>query len=142
MTQKTSGTRSFSLLKANVVVVNTNGGSACSGRVLLFHKILLPQFKPRLTSKLPVQKCVDSFIFQSTKKLPEHILIKFGMNSVTRSRYIKFLGVLMDEHLSWKFRISELTKKLSRMYGIFSEIRHVLPLYLLKNLYFPFSLPF
>ena len=59
------------------------------------------------------------------KKLPEHILIKFGKNSVTRSRYVKFLGVLMDEHLSWKFHISEVTKKLSRTSGIFSKIRHL-----------------
>ena len=42
----------------------------------------------------------------------------------------------MDEHLSWKFHISELTEKLSRSSGIFFIVRH-LPQNILKNLYFP-----
>ena len=85
---------------------------------------------------LNIQKTNYVVFHSPRKKLPEHILIKFGKNSVTRSRYVKFLGVLMDQHLSWKFHISELTKKLSRTSGIFSKIRHLLPLDILKNLYF------
>ena len=60
--------------------------------------------------------------------------IGFGKKSVTRSRYVKFMGVLMDENLSWKYNIPELTKKLSRTSGIFFKIRHLLPLDILKNL--------
>ena len=42
----------------------------------------------------------------------------------------------MDEHLTWKFHISELTKILSRTTGVFFKIRHYLPLEILKNLYY------
>ena len=46
----------------------------------------------------------------------------------------------MDENLSWKYHISELTKKLSRTCGIFFKIRHIHPLDVLKNhYYFVFS---
>ena len=38
--------------------------------------------------------------------------------------YIKYLGVLLDEHLSWKPHISELTKKLNRSNSMLSKIRH------------------
>ena len=68
--------------------------------------------------------------------MPNDIQIRFGKKPVARARYVKFLGVLMDEHLSWKFHITELTKKLSRTTGIFFKIRHYLPLDILKNLYY------
>ena len=47
------------------------------------------------------------------KKLPDHINIKFGKKNVSRAKYVKFLGILLDEHLTWKYHISELHKKLS-----------------------------
>ena len=42
----------------------------------------------------------------------------------------------MDKNLSWKYHISELTKKLSRTCGIFFKIRHFLHLDDLKSLYY------
>ena len=72
----------------------------------------------------------------SRKKLLDDIQIRFGKKPMARARYVKFLGVLMDEHLTWKFHISELTKKLSRTTGVFFKIRHYLPLEILKNLYY------
>ena len=85
---------------------------------------------------LNIEKTSFVIFHSPRKKLPDHINIKFGKKPVTRSRYVKFLGVLMDEHLSWKFHISELAKKLSRTSGIFFKIRHLLPLDMLKNLYY------
>ena len=58
----------------------------------------------------------------SRKKLLYDIQIRFGEKPMARARYIKFLGVLMDEHLTWKVYISELTKKLSRTKGVFLRL--------------------
>ena len=41
---------------------------------------------------------------------------------------MKFLGKLLDEHLTWKYHVIELHKKLSRKSGIFFKIRHYIPL--------------
>ena len=41
-------------------------------------------------------------------------------------KYVKFLGILMDEHLSYKNHIQELHKKLSKTSGIFFKIGHKL----------------
>ena len=76
-------------------------------------------------------------VFHSPKKkLSDSFGIKLGKKPVSRTCYVKFLGVLMDENLSWKYHISELIKKLSRSSGIFFKIRHLLPLDILKNLYY------
>ena len=41
----------------------------------------------------------------------------------------------MDEHLSWKYHLSELSKKLARTCGMFFKIRNLLPLDVLVCLY-------
>ena len=48
---------------------------------------------------------------------------------------IKFLGLLLDEHLSWKHHLSEFSKKLARTCGMFFKIRNLLPLDVLVCLY-------
>ena len=67
-------------------------------------------------------------IFHSVKNtLNEGISIKIGDQHVRQAKYVKFLGLLLDENLSWKYHLYELSKKLSRTCGIFFKIRHFLP---------------
>ena len=74
------------------------------------------------------------------KKLPDLIPLKFGKKNIKRTKYVKFLGVLVDEHLSWRYHTCELRKKLSRTIGLFFKLRHWNPLPTLVCLYnSPFS---
>ena len=75
-------------------------------------------------------------IFHSPQKpLYENITIKFGKQHVTKAKHVKFLGLLLDENLSWKHHLSELSKKLARTCGIFFKARH-LPTNVLVSLYY------
>ena len=65
----------------------------------------------------------------------ETVNSKIGNQPVKQSRYVKFLGVLLDENLSWKYHISELSKKLARTCGMFFKIRHFLPVDVMICLY-------
>ena len=51
------------------------------------------------------------------------------------SSFFKFLGPLLDEHLSWKYHLNELSKKLSRTCGIFFNMINLLPLDVLLCLF-------
>ena len=76
-------------------------------------------------------------IFHSPQKsLYENITIKFGKQHVKKAKHIKFLGLLLDENLSWKHHLSELSKKLARTCGIFFKVRHLLPTNVLVSLYY------
>ena len=76
-------------------------------------------------------------IFHSPQKpLYENITIKFGKQHVTKANHVKFLGLLLDENLSWKHHLSELSKKLARTCGIFLKVRHLLPTDVLVSLYY------
>ena len=73
-------------------------------------------------------------------KFPQHsslgtVNIKIGNQPVKQFRYVKFLGVLLDENLSWKYRLSELSKKLARTCGMLFKIRHCLPVDVMICLY-------
>ena len=50
----------------------------------------------------------------------------------------KFLGVYIDENLSWKYHIENVCNKVSKSIGILYKSRHVLNKQLLKQLYFAF----
>ena len=76
-------------------------------------------------------------IFHSPRiKLPEPVIIRFCRKKIQQENWVKFLGVLLDCNLSWKYNINELSKKLSRTVGIFHKIRHFVPCDILKTLYY------
>ena len=41
--------------------------------------------------------------------------------------YVKYLGVLIDCSLSWKFHIEHIVVKISRLAGIIAKLRHFVP---------------
>ena len=46
---------------------------------------------------------------------------------VKQVKYVKFLGLLLDENLTWKYHLNELSNKLAGTSGLFFKIRHLLP---------------
>ena len=69
-------------------------------------------------------------------KIPESVIIRFGSKQIKRESCVKFPGILLDENLSWKVHINELSKKLSRTVGIFYKIRHFCPSDILRTHYY------
>ncbi|XP_057298769.1 uncharacterized protein LOC130629535 [Hydractinia symbiolongicarpus] len=53
---------------------------------------------------------------------------------------VKYLGVHVNEHLSWKYHVSSVATKLQRANGMLSKIRHYVPLKSLLNIYHPGSI--
>ena len=75
-------------------------------------------------------------IFHSPQNsLNDTVNIKIGSQHVKQAKYVKFLGLLLDERLCWKYHLSELSKKLSITCGIFFKVRHLLPTSVLTSLY-------
>ena len=76
-------------------------------------------------------------IFRKQKqKLDGNFKIKFNGKRIFASSYIKYLGVLIDEHLTWNYQVFELSKKLNRANSMLSKIRHYVDKMTLRSLYF------
>ena len=69
----------------------------------------------------------------AVEKITEPIVLKFGRKKVTRANHVKFLSVLLDETLNWKFHLIELSRKWSRSV---SKLRHFVPKEMLKTVYY------
>ena len=81
-------------------------------------------------------------IFKSPQhSSPETICIKIEKFPVKQTCYAKFLGVLLNENLSWKYHLTELSKKLAfspfLQYGILvwglTYETHINPVFLLQK---------
>ena len=53
-----------------------------------------------------------------------------------RLNFTKFLGIYIDEHLSWAQHIDYLSKKIARNVGILSKLKYFLPRYIMNTLYY------
>jgi hypothetical protein len=63
-------------------------------------------------------------------------MLKIEHKKIFESTKIKYLGLLLDSRLTWKFHINELSKKLSRAIGLLYKIRAYSPKNILHSLYF------
>ena len=76
-------------------------------------------------------------IFKSQKrKLNQTVSIKINEQPIELVKYTKFLGVYIDEELSWKHHIDQVVSKISKMTGIMAKVRHYLSLKTLQTIYY------
>ena len=52
------------------------------------------------------------------------------------SKYVKYLGILIDPYLTWNYHIKSLAPKLARAAGMLAKLRHFVPHESLRNIYF------
>ena len=70
---------------------------------------------------LNIDKTSYIIFHSSSATVPSDAVVKIGKKHIKRVKFVKFLGLLLDEHLSWKYHLSELSKKLARTCGIFFQ---------------------
>ena len=79
----------------------------------------------------------EFIIFRPPKmSLKDRIVLTLNRTKIFESRKLKYLGLIIDDRLSWKFHIMELTKKLNRSVGMFYKIRKYTPIHVLTSLYY------
>ena len=60
---------------------------------------------------------------------------------VSKTDCIKFLGIMVDQHLSWSNHINYISKKVSKPIGILPKIQNYLDKKTLKSLYYSLIYP-
>ena len=56
--------------------------------------------------------------------------------------YIRYLGILIESNLSWKFHVDYVCQKVSKTIGIITKLRHFVPRHVLLTLYCSLILPY
>ena len=94
-------------------------------------------------NKLSLNEDKTTFTFfhriQDRENLPLRLsILKINDYDIKSSSYIKFLGVLVDEHLSWTDHINILENKLSKNLGLLYKSKHFLNANGMRSLYYSF----
>ena len=64
-------------------------------------------------------------IFHPPQKVKGRIVkLIISNREIMQEKFTKYLGLLIDSHLSWKYHILHISKKIKRCIGILSKIRH------------------
>ena len=62
--------------------------------------------------------------------------------SLECKEHVKYLGILLDSNLSWKFHIEYVALKISKIIGVIARLRHFVPLCTLLNIYSSLIFPY
>ena len=76
------------------------------------------------------------FLSKGKKYNTDNLKININGNEIKQVNFTKFLGIYIDEHLSWAQHIDYLSKKIARNVGILSKLKHFLPMYIMNTLYY------
>ena len=103
---------------------------------------------PSFHNKLSINRDKTNFmIIKSTKKKDIPINLNIintdgSPYSLERKQCIKYLGVMIDESLSWKHHISFVCSRISRNTGIISKLRYYLSIKQLRQIYYNLIYPY
>ena len=91
-----------------------------------------------LTSSLTINptKTIPLLISPNYRKSSPNYSYFFNDDQIDASHYAKYLGIILDDHLSFKAHIEFLETKISRSVGIMSKLSHYLPTETLITLYY------
>ena len=85
-------------------------------------------------------------LFCSRRKLANvprcDISINIDNQCISKVTSAKFLGVHIDEHLTWSEHINVISKKISKNIGIISRVKHLMPRNILVSLYYSLIYPY
>ena len=75
-------------------------------------------------------------IFQAkNKKIHHNLQVQMNDQRIEQVNNTKFLGLIIDKDLSWKYHINQVTLKISKMSGILVRARNYLSLRTLDTIY-------
>ena len=78
----------------------------------------------------------------TNKKRPHTISINVKGQIVNEITETKFLGVILDNKLSWNAHIKFISKKISKSLSILKMLKYTFPCRILKSLYYSFVYPY
>ena len=107
-------------------------------QILLINKELLEVSNWFKANKLSVNATKTNYMIMGTPKMTSMIDqtdIILENTKVDRVTKTKFMGVIIDENLTWKNHIDGITKTISRNIGMINKLKFFVPERILRTLY-------
>lgn len=139
---KVSSALYFVLFADDTNIFFTN--SSWTSLIEIINKELSKVNKWFIVNKLTLNIDKTNFIvFKSHRKIrPTLGTISLDGIPITEVDSIKFLGVYIDKHLTWKAHINYIASKVAKNIGIISRVARILPRDIRLNLYYSLIFPY
>ena len=92
-------------------------------------------------NKLSLNTDKSKFMLFHKKRTPPEINISINNSDIERVSQFTFLGIVLDETLSWKNHITMITNKLSRIKGVLHRLKSIFPKNILLTIYKSLFMP-
>ena len=86
-------------------------------------------------NKLSLNTDKSKFMLFHKKRTPQEINNSINNSDIERVSQFTFLGIVLDETLSWKNHIIMITNKLSRINGVLHRLEFIFPKNILLTIY-------
>ena len=90
---------------------------------------------------LTIDKSNFVIFHPSQRKLPFHVTLYLNGINLNQGYSIKYLGIIIDSHLSWKSQVSSIAKRIKRNIEILSKLRYYVNSGILVKLYYALIYP-
>ena len=81
-------------------------------------------------------------IFHAPNKPKVPVTLLINKKAIDEVQYVKYLGILIDSQLTFKYHIDQLNKKVSRAIGVLYKLRPFVTVKILTNVYYAIVYPF
>lgn len=85
---------------------------------------------------LNVDKTKFMHFHDPRKRLQNNMPVMYNGGAMEQVREFRYLGLIVDSHLTWRNHVSMLCSKLATVLGVLYKVRDEIPLYALSRLYF------
>src|SRR6218665_1143286 len=98
-------------------------------------------FRP---NKLPKSVQTNYILFRSKRKAVPQETCKLVIDNteIPQVNSVKFLGIYVDQHLTWKIHLENVASKISKNIGIISRIAYLIPTNVRLTLYYSLIYPY
>ena len=95
-----------------------------------------------IANSLTLNASKSYYIIFSLRKVPDNLRVTIDDHVLDRKTQGKFLGVILDEKLSFTEHINYITNKISKLTGLMCKLKAFFPSEILKNLYLSLIYPY
>ena len=83
------------------------------------------------------KKSTEIILFRSKQKqITKYLNFRISGQKINVSNKVRYLGIEIEQHLDWDVHVKNFIPKLNRAIGKLSKIRHYVPKFLLKTIYY------
>ena len=90
------------------------------------------------TNKLHLNVGKTKYMILNNMSKPPDLNLKIGASSIERTDTYKFLGLILDDRLTFADHVNKLCSKIARNIGVIRRLSLIVPNDVLKNLYYAF----